>query len=123
MFIDDLLGAVRDRRPTCCTVQFARGVVAILAAAERALLAGGAAVGKAAGMTDDQWTGMGTGSDAGAPGEHLPDGPLTEDEKRMLAELQRPAPGEPEPAVEDSPQMVEAAEDDSPLPALQPPPE
>jgi hypothetical protein len=64
---------------------------------------------------------MGTGSDAGAPGEHLPDTPLTEDEQRMLAELERPAPGEPVPAVEDSPEMLQAAEDDSPLPGIQPP--
>jgi hypothetical protein len=119
--IDDLLRAVRDGRPSRCTVQFARDVVEILAAAEGALLAGGAAVGKAAGVTDDEWVGMGTGSDAGAPGEHLPDGPLSEDEQRLLAELERPAPGEPVAAVEDSPEMVQAAEDDSPLPGIQPP--
>jgi predicted dehydrogenase len=44
--IDDLLGAVRDRRPSRCTVQFARDVVGILAAAERALIAGGTRVGR-----------------------------------------------------------------------------
>jgi GFO/IDH/MocA oxidoreductase family protein len=121
--IDDLLGAVRDGRPSRCTVQFARDVVEILAAAEQALLAGGAAVGQAADVTDDEWVGMGTGSDAGAPGDHRPDGPLSEDEQRMLAELERPAAGEPLAAVEDSPEMVQAAEDDSPLPDFQPPPE
>jgi predicted dehydrogenase len=44
--IDDLLGAVRDGRPSRCTVQFARDVVGILAAAERALIAGGTRVGR-----------------------------------------------------------------------------
>jgi predicted dehydrogenase len=80
--IDDLLGAARDRRPTRCTVRFARDVVAVLAAAERALLAGGDAVGKAADVTDDEWTGR---------------------------------------ALEDSAEMVQSAEDDSPLPGFQPP--
>jgi hypothetical protein len=61
-------------------------------------------------------TGMATGSEAGAPGDHLPELPLEDDERAMLDALERPASGEPIAAVEDSPQMVEAAEDDSPLP-------
>lgn len=60
-------------------------------------------------------TGMQTGSDAGAPGDHLPDPPLTPDERAMLEELKRPADGDPITAVEDSPQMIEAVEDDGPL--------
>jgi predicted dehydrogenase len=39
--VDDLLGAVRDDRATRCTVQFAREVVGVLTAAERALVNGG----------------------------------------------------------------------------------
>ena len=65
---------------------------------------------------DDQWGGMETGSDAGAPGDHLPDPPLTDDEQALLDELKRPVEGEPIVAVEDSAQAVEAAEDDGPLP-------
>ena len=64
---------------------------------------------------DDQWGGMDTGSERGAPGEHLPEPPLTEDEQRLLEELRRPVEGEPVVAVEDSPEAVEAVEDDSPL--------
>jgi hypothetical protein len=66
---------------------------------------------------DDEWGGMDTGSERGAPGEHLPEPPLTEDEQRLLEELRRPVEGEPVVAVEDSPEAVEAVEDDSPLPA------
>lgn len=55
--------------------------------------------------------------DAGAPGDHLPEPPLTDDERALLAELRRPAEGEPVAAVEDSAAMLEAVEDDSPLPA------
>jgi hypothetical protein len=66
---------------------------------------------------DAGWAGMATGSDAGAPGDHLPEPPLDEDEQALLAELERPAEGTPVDAVEDGPAMVQAAEDDSPLPA------
>jgi hypothetical protein len=65
---------------------------------------------------DDDWGGMDTGSERGAPGEHLPEPPLTEDEQRLLEELQRPVEGQAVTAVEDSPAAVEAVEDDSPLP-------
>jgi hypothetical protein len=58
---------------------------------------------------------MATGSDAGAPGEHLPEPPLRDDERALLAELRQTGPGDPITAVEDSPEMVRAAEDDSPL--------
>lgn len=61
-------------------------------------------------------TGMATGSDAGAPGDHLPEPPLDDDERAILDALERPSGGRPMTAVEDSPQMVEAVEDDSPLP-------
>lgn len=63
------------------------------------------------------WAGMATGSDAGAPGEHLPEPPLTDDERGLLDELKRPVDGDEVAAVEDSPEMVRAVEDDSPLPA------
>jgi hypothetical protein len=65
----------------------------------------------------DEITGMQTGSEAGAPGEHLPEPPLSPDEQRLLADLQRPAEGKPITAVEDTPAMAQAVEDDSPLPA------
>jgi hypothetical protein len=66
---------------------------------------------------DGDVTGMETGSEAGAPGDHLPDPPLTPDERELLENLRRPADGEPITAVEDTPAMEQAAEDDSPLPA------
>lgn len=65
----------------------------------------------------DEVTGMQTGSDAGAPGEHLPDPPLTPEEQRLLADLRRPGETEPITAVEDTPAMEQAVEGDSPLPA------
>jgi hypothetical protein len=68
-------------------------------------------------MADEPFTGMDTGSESGAPGEHLPDPPLSADEQRLLADLRQPGPGRPVEAVEDSPAAVEAAEDDAPLPA------
>ena len=64
-----------------------------------------------------QWAGMATGSDAGAPGDHLPEPPLEPDEQQLLADLREPAPGQPLDAVEDSPAMLGAVEDDGPLPA------
>jgi hypothetical protein len=66
---------------------------------------------------NEEVTGMQTGSEAGAPGYHLPDPPLTPDEQQILSDLQRPGEGEPITAVEDSPAMEQAVEDDSPLPA------
>jgi hypothetical protein len=66
---------------------------------------------------DAEVAGMETGSDAGAPGDHLPEPPLTSDERELLADLRTPAAGEPVEAVEDSPEMTQAVEDDSPLPA------
>ncbi|GGM00064.1 hypothetical protein [Nakamurella endophytica] len=63
---------------------------------------------------------MDTGSDAGAPGEHLPPEPLSGEDEQLLAALQDGA-GDgggdgAEPAVEDSPAVAEAADDDSVLP-------
>jgi hypothetical protein len=66
---------------------------------------------------ENHWAGMDSGSDRGAPGEHLPDPPLSEDEQRMLGELRRRADAAPIEAIEDSPEAIEAVEDDTPLPA------
>jgi hypothetical protein len=66
---------------------------------------------------EDELTGMQTGSEAGAPGDHLPDPPLSTDEEALLDELLQPAEGDPVEAVEDTPAMEQAVEDDSPLPA------
>jgi hypothetical protein len=60
---------------------------------------------------------MATGSDAGAPGEHLPEPPLDEDEQRLLVELNQTDNAPALEAVEDSPAVVSAVEDDSPLPS------
>jgi hypothetical protein len=68
-------------------------------------------------MADEPVIGMGTRSESGAAGEHLPEPPLSDDEQRLLAELRQPGPGQPQPAIEDSKEAVEAAEDDTPLPA------
>jgi hypothetical protein len=62
-------------------------------------------------MTEDS-AGMGTGSGAGAPGDHLPTGPLHADEVGLLEELR----SEPGAAPEASPEMIRAVEDDAPLP-------
>jgi hypothetical protein len=61
--------------------------------------------------------GMATGSDAGAPGEHLPEPPLDAAEQRLLAQFERPDDRPSLPAVEDSASMIGAVEDDGPLPA------
>jgi hypothetical protein len=61
---------------------------------------------------------MDTGSDAGAPGDHLPEPPLATDERATLEDLLDGAQGEAQPAVEDSPAAVAAADDDAPLPGL-----
>jgi hypothetical protein len=60
----------------------------------------------------EQSTGMGTGSGAGAPGDHLPTGPLHADEVGLLEELRSDADDAPEA----SPEMIRAVEDDAPLP-------
>jgi hypothetical protein len=62
-------------------------------------------------MTQDS-AGMGTGSGAGAPGDHLPTGPLHADEVGLLEELR----GDAEHPPEASPEMIRAVEDDAPLP-------
>ena len=66
-------------------------------------------------MTDPDLpdSGMASGSDAGAPGEHLGAGDLRPDEERLLAELER---GVDAPAPADDAE-VRAAEDEVPLPA------
>lgn len=57
---------------------------------------------------------MDTGSDAGAPGDHLADLALTPDELALLAQLQQPAPDVVVP-VEESAAAETAAEDDAPM--------
>jgi hypothetical protein len=66
--------------------------------------------------------GMATGEDAGAPGDHLATPPLDDEEQAMLDRLRADAStdtatgnGSADPAVEDGPAAVEAAEDDSVL--------
>jgi hypothetical protein len=64
-------------------------------------------------------TAMATGNDEGEPGR--PDTrPLARDERRLLDALTGSTDGEPEPAVEDAPEMASAAADDSPLPGASP---
>jgi hypothetical protein len=61
---------------------------------------------------------MATGSDAGAPADHLAPAPLNEQEREMLNRLRADDPPalRAEPALEDSPAVAEAANDDAPLP-------
>jgi hypothetical protein len=56
---------------------------------------------------------MASGSDAGEPGEHLGPGDLGPDERRLLEVLEEGV----EAPREDDPLLVEAAEDETPLPA------
>ena len=58
-------------------------------------------------------TAMASGSDAGEPGEHLGPADLGPDEQRLLQALERDVV--PTPA-EDTELLVEAAEDEAPLP-------
>ena len=58
-------------------------------------------------------TAMASGSDAGEPGEHLGPADLGPDERRLLQALERDV--DPTPA-EDADLLVEAAEDETPLP-------
>ncbi|MBB3676077.1 hypothetical protein [Modestobacter versicolor] len=60
-------------------------------------------------------TAMATGNDEGSPGERST-GPLAEDERTLLEELDKPAEGTAQPAVEDSPEVATAVDDDAPLP-------
>jgi hypothetical protein len=60
---------------------------------------------------------MASGSDAGEPGGHLGPGDLAPDEERLLAALERDARSSRAASVEESLQMVRAAEDEAPLPA------
>jgi hypothetical protein len=57
---------------------------------------------------------MASGSDAGAPGEHLGAGELRPDEQRLLAELERGADPADRPGNDAE---LRAAEDEVPLPA------
>jgi hypothetical protein len=59
---------------------------------------------------------MASGSDAGAPGEHLGSGDLTPDERRVLAALERDAPADrwEDDVADDA--VVRAAENEAPLP-------
>jgi len=58
-------------------------------------------------------TAMASGSDAGEPGEHLGPADLGPDEQRLLQALERDVV--PTPA-EDTDLLIEAAEDEAPLP-------
>ncbi len=62
------------------------------------------------------WAGMATDSDAGAPGDHLPEPPLTADERNTLRDLQRETSDDTVEPVDDSSAMLNAVENDSPLP-------
>jgi hypothetical protein len=61
-------------------------------------------------------TAMATGNDEGVPGEHRDGGPLTPDERQLLERLEHPDDTPAVPAVEDSPEVAAAADDDAPLP-------
>lgn len=63
---------------------------------------------------------MGTGSDAGTPGEHLDERPLTDDEVTLLGDISQDAPEVVDDVVEESPGVAAAVDDDSPLPPLPP---
>jgi len=58
-------------------------------------------------------TAMASGSDAGEPGEHLGPADLGPDERRLLQALERDVDRTPD---EDVDLLVEAAEDEAPLP-------
>ena len=58
-------------------------------------------------------TAMASGSDAGEPGEHLGPADLGPDEQRLLKALERDVDRTPD---EDVDLLVEAAEDEAPLP-------
>jgi hypothetical protein len=58
-------------------------------------------------------TAMASGSDAGEPGEHLGPADLGPDEQRLLQALESDADRTPD---EDTDLLVEAAEDEAPLP-------
>ena len=58
-------------------------------------------------------TAMASGSDAGEPGEHLGPADLGPDEQRLLQALERDVVPTP---TEDTDLLVEAAEDEAPLP-------
>ncbi|SHN49613.1 hypothetical protein SAMN05660350_00099 [Geodermatophilus obscurus] len=59
---------------------------------------------------------MASGSDAGEPGEHLGPADLTDDERRVLEELERDAPASREDDDVADNAVVRAAEDEAPLP-------
>jgi hypothetical protein len=62
---------------------------------------------------------MDTGSDAGAPGDHLAELALTPDELALLAQLQQPGPDLVMP-VEESTAAETSAEDDAPVSPAEP---
>jgi hypothetical protein len=66
-------------------------------------------------------TAMASGSDAGAPGDHLGPADLLPDEQRLLAELERDV--DTDDAADHSVITERAAEDDGPLPAEGGPPD
>jgi hypothetical protein len=62
-------------------------------------------------------TAMATGNDEGEPGEQRDSGPLSADERQLLERLEAPDDTPAQPAVEDSPEVAAAADDDAPLPS------
>ncbi len=73
-------------------------------------------------MSDDSdlRTGMDTGSESGAPGDHLPEGPLDGEDLETLAVMLEPDDGDGAPVepAEAGPGVESAVEDDSPLPGV-----
>jgi hypothetical protein len=61
-------------------------------------------------------TAMATGNDEGEPGEQRDRTPLTTGERALLEQLETPDDTPAAPAVEDSPEVAAAADDDAPLP-------
>jgi hypothetical protein len=61
-------------------------------------------------------TAMATGNDEGDPGEQRDAGPLDAEEQQLLATLEAPDGTPATPAVEDSPAVAAAVDDDAPLP-------
>jgi hypothetical protein len=65
-------------------------------------------------------TAMATGNDEGEPGERRNGQPLSADEQQLLERLETPDDVPAAPAVEDSPEVASAVDDDAPLPTSTP---
>jgi hypothetical protein len=60
-------------------------------------------------------TAMATGNDEGEPGEQRDHIPLTPEEQALLEDLESPDDTPAAPAVEDSPEVATAVDDDAPM--------